>query len=86
MSERVGRYPTFMIALTGYAAFNLGCALAPNTAGLLVFRFLAGTFAASPLTNSGGVIADVWDASTRGTAMSLFSLAPFAGTLRPCPS
>lgn len=62
-----------------YTGFNLGCALSKNTASILVFRFLAGTFGASPLTNSGGVIADIWDVKRRGIAMSIFSIAPFAG-------
>lgn len=79
LSEILGRKPVFILAMFVYTCFNVGCALAPNTAGILVFRFLAGTFAASPLTNSGGVIADLWDAKTRGIALSLFSLAPFAG-------
>jgi MFS family permease len=35
--------------------------------------------AAAPLTNSGGVLADIWDTDHRGQAMSIFSLAPFAG-------
>ncbi len=63
-----------------YTCFNIGCALSKNTGSILVFPIPAGTFAAaSPLTNSGGVIADLWDAKTRGIALSLFSLAPFAG-------
>lgn len=57
----------------------IGSALAPNTAALLVFRFLGGTFAACPLANSGAVVADIWDAGTRGKAMAIFALAPFAG-------
>ena len=56
-----------------------GSALAPNTAAVLVFRFLGGTFAAAPLTNSGALIADVWDAESRGKALAMFTLAPFAG-------
>ena len=44
-----------------------------------MFRFLGGTFAAAPLTNSGALIADIWDADTRGKALALFTLAPFAG-------
>ena len=65
-----------------------------------MFRFLAGTFAAAPLTNSGyvistytwkswkgfpnltftsGVVGDIWDAKTRGKAMLLFAVSPFAG-------
>lgn len=58
---------------------TVGCALSRNTASILVFRFLCGAFGASPLTNSGGVIADIWDAKTRGDAMAIFSIAPFAG-------
>ncbi|PWN30299.1 MFS general substrate transporter [Jaminaea rosea] len=79
LSERVGRRPVFLIALLCYTGMNVGCALAPNTAAIIVFRFLAGAFGASPLTNSGGVIADIWDADTRGDAMAIFSIAPFAG-------
>lgn len=79
VSERMGRLPCFLVALSAFTCFNVGCALSRNTASILVFRFLAGSFAASPLTTSGGVIADVWDANTRGLALALFSLAPFAG-------
>ncbi|ETS63216.1 hypothetical protein PaG_03002 [Moesziomyces aphidis] len=79
LSEQYGRRPVFIGAMLVYTCFNIGCALSKNTGSILVFRFLAGTFAASPLTNSGGVIADLWDAKTRGIALSLFSLAPFAG-------
>ena len=33
-----------------------GGALAKNTASVLIFRFLGGTFAAAPLTNTGSVL------------------------------
>lgn len=79
MSERMGRKPVFVISVFMYTIWNIGCALSKNTASILVFRFLGGVFGAAPLTNSGGIIADVWDAKRRGIAMSLFSVAPFAG-------
>lgn len=53
LSEQIGRKPVFMIGFVVYTAFQLGAALSKNTASLLVFRFLGGTFAAAPLTNSG---------------------------------
>jgi MFS family permease len=62
--------------------FQVGCALAQNTAQLLVFRFLGGVFAAAPLTNSGALIADIWGAETRGKALAIFTLAPFAGVCK----
>ncbi|PIL25367.1 MFS general substrate transporter [Ganoderma sinense ZZ0214-1] len=87
LSEQVGRKPVFVVSFTAYALFQVGNALAPNTGALLVFRFLGGTFAAAPLANSGAVIADIWDAETRGKAMATFSLAPLAGpTLGPIVS
>lgn len=62
-----------------YTGFQVGCALSPNTASILIFRFLGGTFASAPLTNSGALLADIWDGDHRGQAMSIFALAPFAG-------
>lgn len=79
LSERLGRRPVFLVSVFTYTIWNIACALSKNTASILVFRFLGGTFGAAPLTNSGGIIADVWDAKRRGIAMSLFSVAPFAG-------
>lgn len=79
LSETYGRRPIFVVAFIVYTAFQVGCALAPNTGAMLAFRFLSGTFAASPLTNSGALLADIWDADVRGKAMALFGLAPFAG-------
>jgi MFS family permease len=69
----------FIIGFFGYFIFQIACALAPNTASILVFRFLSGCFAACPLTNSGAVLGDIWDPETRGTATAIFTLAPFAG-------
>ncbi|KIL54517.1 hypothetical protein M378DRAFT_174194, partial [Amanita muscaria Koide BX008] len=51
-----------------YTLFHLGQALAPNIQTLLVTRFLSGFFAVAPLTNSSGVIADVFSTETRGSA------------------
>ncbi|MCO5589964.1 hypothetical protein L7F22_043933 [Adiantum nelumboides] len=79
MSERLGRKPVFVLSIFCYTIWNIACALSKNTASILVFRFLGGVFGAAPLTNSGGCIADVWNAKSRGIAMSMFSIAPFAG-------
>ncbi|WVQ72020.1 hypothetical protein IAR50_001564 [Cryptococcus sp. DSM 104548] len=79
LSESYGRRPIFIIAFFCYTCFQVGCALSKNTASILIFRFLGGIFASSPLTNSGALLADIWDGKLRGTAMSCFALAPFAG-------
>ncbi|EIN14104.1 MFS general substrate transporter [Punctularia strigosozonata HHB-11173 SS5] len=79
LSEQIGRKPVFLGTFIVYFAFQIGCALAQTTAQIIIFRFLGGMFAAAPLANSGAVLADIWDNRTRGTAMAIFTLAPFAG-------
>lgn len=81
LSEVYGRQIVYFISFLAFTAFNAACAGAPNVGALLVLRFFAGAFGSSPLTNGGGVIADIFPASHRGFAMSLFSLAPSFG---PC--
>ncbi|KAF8205974.1 multidrug transporter [Mycena galopus ATCC 62051] len=78
-SELVGRRPIFVFAMSMYTILHLGQALAKNIQTMLICRFLAGFFAISPLVNSGGLIADIWDAERRGIAMSMFTAAVFLG-------
>lgn len=79
LSELFGRQKLFLGTYMGLAAFNAGAAVAPSMAALVVLRFLAGAFGSSPLTNAGGVIADMFSASERGVATSFFAMAPFLG-------
>ncbi|KAJ2916645.1 hypothetical protein MD484_g3772, partial [Candolleomyces efflorescens] len=78
-SELIGRRKIFVVAMVLYTIFHLGQALAKNIETLLVTRFISGFFACAPLTNSGGVIADIWDPETRGLAVSLFTASVFMG-------
>ncbi|KIY70946.1 MFS general substrate transporter [Cylindrobasidium torrendii FP15055 ss-10] len=79
LSEEYGRRPIFMVSFLVYLGFQIGMALAPNTASLIVFRFLGGVFASGPLTNSGALISDMWNVRDRGKALAVFVAAPFAG-------
>ncbi len=61
LSEQIGRKPVFIACFIVYTLFQVGNALAPNTAAVLIIRFLGGTFAAAPLANSGYVCSTpVW--------------------------
>lgn len=53
LSEEYGRKPVFIFSFIFYIGFQVGCALSPNTAAILIFRLLGGIFAAAPLANSG---------------------------------
>ncbi|KAF9630272.1 Major facilitator superfamily [Lasiodiplodia theobromae] len=79
LSELYGRQVIFFVTFGAYAAFNAGAAGSQNTETVLILRFLAGSFGSSPLTNAGGVIADMFEAEERGLAMCVFSIAPFMG-------
>lgn len=79
MSELFGRQVLFIGTYAGLTAFNAGAAGAQNIWSLIIMRFFAGAIGSSPLTNAGGVIADMFSAKERGLAMSLFAAAPFMG-------
>jgi multidrug resistance protein len=79
LSELYGRQLLFIGTYTVLTAFNAGAAGAQNIGSLIVMRFFAGTFGASPLTNAGGVIADMFPANQRGLGMAIFAAAPFLG-------
>jgi len=86
LSETYGRRSLFVIAFAVYTIFNILCALTDRMGGgkrgmaaLLIFRFLGGVCASNPMTNSGGVLGDVWSPAVRGTALSAFVVGPFAG-------
>jgi len=84
MSELWGRQLLYFVTYGALTAFNAGAAGSQNIQTLIILRFFAGAFGSSPLTNAGGVIADMFPAKQRGLAMSIFSAAPFMGpTLGP---
>jgi MFS family permease len=79
LSELYGRRILFITTHAFVVAFVGASAGCKNMASFLLFRFLAGTFGSSPLTNTGGVIADLFSSSQRGLALSIFAAAPFMG-------
>ncbi|KAH8425232.1 MFS transporter [Aspergillus melleus] len=79
LSELFGRQYLFTISYCGLTIFNAAATGAKNPESLIIFRFFAGCFGSSPLTNAGGIIADMFSARHRGLAMSLFASAPFMG-------
>ncbi|TIA89994.1 hypothetical protein E3P81_02672 [Wallemia ichthyophaga] len=80
LSEVYGRKPIFTLTLLLYTLFNVGCALSPTITGLLICRLIAGIGASSPLTNSGGVLTDIWEMDAIAIPMALFS---WVGVLVP---
>jgi multidrug resistance protein len=83
LSEMYGRRPVMNISIWFLFFFNIGCALAQNTAQMCVFRLLSGIGACAPISIGAGVIGDLFDNKQRGKAMSIYSLGP---TMGPCIS
>lgn len=79
LSELYGRQILFRTTIAFFTACVAGSAGANSASTLLVLRFLAGTFGASPLTNAGGIIADLFWSSERGMGIAVFATAPFLG-------
>lgn len=79
LSEIFGRRHIFTFSYAFLTAFNAGAAGSQNIQTLIILRFLAGCFGSSPFGNAGGTIADMFPASKRGIAVSLFAAAPFLG-------
>jgi len=79
LSEVYGRKSIFVVSYAAYTAFSVAAACAPNITTLLVLRFFASAFGSSSMTNTGGVIADMFSRAERGLATGLFVTAPFLG-------
>ncbi|KAM0334438.1 hypothetical protein ACHAQA_001465 [Verticillium albo-atrum] len=79
LSEIFGRQRLFIVTFFALTVFNAGAAGSQNIETLIILRFFGGAFGSSPLTNAGGVIADMFSASERGMASALFAAAPFLG-------
>lgn len=79
LSEVAGRRRCFLFSFAFFTLWNAVACASPNLGSLIVFRFLAGAFGSSPLTNAGGSLADVFRAKERGLAMTIFAACPFMG-------
>lgn len=87
LSELYGRKIVLDISIVLLFFFNLACGLSRTTTQMCIFRFLAGFSGAAPLSIGAGVLGDLFDDNSRGTAMAFYSLGPTLGpTVAPIMS
>jgi MFS transporter, DHA1 family, multidrug resistance protein len=79
LSELFGRKWPLLLAYGCFGLFQIPVAVATNIQSIMIFRFLGGVFASSPLGIVGGAMADMWTAASRGAAIAGFALAVFVG-------
>lgn len=84
LSEAYGRkWPVVGPAFIA-AVFSLWTAEASNIQTVLITRFFMRFFGSAPVSNTGGVLADIWAPSARGYAIMGYSIAVTVGpTLAP---
>ncbi|KAK5108074.1 hypothetical protein LTR62_008791 [Meristemomyces frigidus] len=79
LSELYGRVIVYHVCNVGFILFTVACALSTNVKMLIGFRFLAGAWGISPITNGGGTIADLMRPEQRGSAMAIWAIGPLLG-------
>lgn len=79
LSELYGRKPTVLLPYMIAAIFSFGCGASDNIQSILIMRFFLGFFASAPVTNTGGVLGDLYTAEQRGIAMVGYAIAVLGG-------
>ena len=79
LSELQGRRLPLVIAMFGFAVFQIATATGKDLQTVLITRFFGGLFASSPLAVVAAVFSDMFDNKSRGMAITLFSTTVFAG-------
>ncbi|CAI7623258.1 unnamed protein product [Penicillium manginii] len=80
-SETFGRNAIYLITMLVFLIFIMASGLAPNLQSHLVFRFLAGFFASTPLSCAGGTVADLWNPVEKSYAFPLYAIPAFTGPM-----
>jgi MFS family permease len=81
LSELYGRRAAVFIPYFIGGVFSFGSATSKDFQTLMITRFFTGFFASAPVTNTGGVLGDLWLPSQRGTALAGYSIAVAGGPL-----
>ena len=80
-SELIGRRWPLCVGMIGCSIFTIGSAAARDIQTLIICRFFAGVFGASPLCVVPAVLADIYTDVHRGVAISIYALTVFGGPL-----
>lgn len=79
LSEVFGRVVVLQCANLWFLLFNFACGFANTSSQMMAFRFLSGLGGSAPQAIGGGVLSDLFPAESRGSALAVYSLAPFLG-------
>nr|POF04883.1 efflux pump bik6 [Quercus suber] len=84
LSEVYGRRGAVLIPVFIAMLFAFGGGAAKDIQTIMICRFFQGLFGSAPVTNTGGVLGDIWSAEQRGAAIVAYAMAVVGGpTLGP---
>ncbi|KAJ5553872.1 hypothetical protein N7513_003831 [Penicillium frequentans] len=78
-SELIGRRWPITVGIFGFSIFTIGTATSKDVQTLMLTRFFAGFFSASPIAIVPAAYADMYNNQMRGVAISIFAMAVFVG-------
>ena len=79
LSEVFGRRVAVMVPMFVAICFSFGSATAKDFQTLMLTRFFGAFFASAPVTNTGGVLGDLFTADKRGIALAGYAMAVVGG-------
>ena len=79
LSEVYGRRIAVLVPVFIAICFSFGSATAKDFQTLMLTRFFGAFFASAPVTNTGGVLGDLYSPAWRGIAMAGYSMAVVGG-------
>ncbi|KAK1493960.1 major facilitator superfamily transporter [Colletotrichum tamarilloi] len=80
-SETFGRNAVYAASMAIFMIWIMASGLAPNFGAQIVFRFLAGCSASTPLVCSGGSIADMYNRLEKTWSFPLYAITCFGGPM-----
>ncbi|KAK3386083.1 major facilitator superfamily domain-containing protein [Podospora didyma] len=79
LSEVYGRRLAVLVPMFVATCFSFGSATAKDFQTLMLTRFFGAFFASAPVTNTGGVLGDLFSPAERGIAMAGYAMAVVGG-------
>ncbi|KAM7219677.1 Major facilitator superfamily domain containing protein [Rhypophila decipiens] len=79
LSEVYGRKIAVLVPMFIAICFSFGSATAKDFQTLMITRFWCGFFASAPVTNTGGVLGDLYSPTQRGIAMAGYAMSVVSG-------
>lgn len=81
LSELYGRKAVLLPSVFGFVCFSMAVGAAKDIQTIMLCRFFAGFVGAAPLVVAPAAMADIFNAVTRGKAMTNFAMVLFGGPM-----